>query len=206
MRYLIIFLFFFACSNKESQEYKALSHCADTKLITFANNNPHKFLTNSNIQKIKDAAIKRDKKIQDWIAKNHNPKDLMSIGKVRGKFNEISDPYNLDLSSSIINARSKISDITELNKKNIDWKVDYKKQEFFNYENFYKDCWNEYKKDNGYYENDFLDKYKEWKPQDVNNLVKYTNQKFNAIFQYIKQFQFTTKIIDFHKKLLLIIA
>ena len=130
----------------------------------------------------------------------------MSIGKVRGKFNEISDPYNLDLSSSIINARSKISDITELNKKNIDWKVDYKKQEFFNYENFYKDCWNEYKKDNGYYENDFLDKYKEWKPQDVNNLVKYTNQEFNAIFQYLKQFQFTTKIIDFHKKLLLIIT
>lgn len=206
MRCLIIFFLLFACSNKKNQEYKALSHCADTKFIIYANNNPNKFLKNSDIQKIKDTAIERDKKIQDWMAKNHNPKDLMSIGKIRGKFNDTADPFNLDLSGSILHIISKISNITALNKKNIDWKVEYKKKEFFNYEVFHKDCWNEYKKDNGYYEKDFIEKYKEWRPQEVKNLVKYTNEKFISIFQYLKQFQFTTKIIDFHRKLLLIIS
>ena len=89
-----------------------------------------------------------------------------------------------------------------LNDKTIDWKIDYKKEELTNYAKFHLECWNEYKKDNGYYSKDFIEKYLKWQKQDVSNLNKYHHKVFNYLENFSKDYQFTTEMWELQKKMM----
>ena len=41
---MVLGLSLVSCSRDEENERKALSHCADIKFISYANNNPHLFI------------------------------------------------------------------------------------------------------------------------------------------------------------------
>lgn len=191
-----------SCSKKENEERKALSHCADIKFINYANNNPYAFLDRNKVNQVFKAIRDRDKEITKWTEENHNPKDMMAIGKLRGKMNDLSDPINLDLFMKLTSLLSDVTDITSLNQKTLDWKVDYKKEEFQGYAKFHLDCWNEYKKDNGYYTKEFIGKYSEWQKQDLTRLGQVTHREFDKIFKYSENFIFTSKFTDHFSKLL----
>ena len=198
---LVIFvsLVIVGCSRDENNEKKALSHCADIKFISYANNNPKLFIDPS---KVITETKKRDKKIKEWIKINHNEKDLMGIGKLRDKMNDKFDDINYPLSREILFLFSKARNVTMLNDKTIDWKIEYKKEELTNYAEFHLECWNEYKKDNGYYSKDFIEKYLEWQEQDVSNLNKYHHKVFNNLENFSKDYQFTTKMWELEKKMM----
>ena len=123
---LFISLVIIGCSREENNERRAVSHCADIKFINYANNNPHLFIDPS---KAIAETKKRDKKIKEWIKINHNPKDLMSIGKLRAKMNDKFDDINNPLYMETIFFSSKARNVTMLNDKSIDWKIEYKKDE-----------------------------------------------------------------------------
>jgi hypothetical protein len=194
-----ISLIIVGCNREENNERKALSHCADIKFISYANSNPKLFIDPS---KVIEETKKRDKKIKEWIKINHNEKDLMSIGKLRDKMNDKFDDINYPLHSEILFLFSKARDVTMLNDKTIDWKIEYKKEELTNYEEFHLECWNEYKKDNGYYSKDFIKKYLEWQKQDVSNLNKYHHKVFDDLQVFSKNYQFTTKMWELEKKMM----
>ena len=198
---LVIFLglIIASCSRDEINERAALSHCADIKFISYANNNPKLFIDPS---KVIVETKKRDKKIKEWIKINHNEKDLMGIGKLREKMNDKFDDINYPLHQEILFLFSKANDVTSLNDKTIDWKIEYKKEELTNYEEFHLECWNEYKKDNGYYSKDFINKYLEWQKQDVSNLNKYHHKVFDDLQTFSKDYQFTTEIWALEKKMM----
>ena len=90
----------------------------------------------------------------------------------------------------------------DLNDKIIDWKIDYKKKELTNYAKFHLECWNEYKRDNGYYSKDFIEKYLKWQKQDVSNLNKYHHKVFNYLENFSKDYQFTTEMWELQKKMM----
>ena len=56
---LIIVLIIVGCSRDKNNERKALSHCADIKFISYANNNPKLFIDPS---KVITETKKRDSK------------------------------------------------------------------------------------------------------------------------------------------------
>lgn len=201
---LVVFvsLVIVGCSRDENNEKKALSHCADIKFISYANNNPKLFIDPS---KVITETKKRDKKIKEWIKINHNEKDLMGIGKLREKMNDKFDDINYPLFQEILFLFSKARDVRMLNDKTIDWKIEYKKEELTNYAEFHLECWNEYKKDNGYYSKDFIDKYLEWQEQDVSNLNKYHHKVFNNLENFSKDYQFTTKMWELEKKMMKVV-
>ena len=198
---LVIFLglIIASCSRDEINERAALSHCADIKFISYANNNPNLFIDPS---KVITETKKRDRKIKEWIKINHNEKDLMGIGKLREKMNDQFDDINSPLSREILFLFSKARDVTMLNDKTIDWKIEYKKEELTNYAEFHLECWNEYKRDNGYYSKDFIEKYSEWQKQDVSNLNKYHHKVFNYLENFSKDYQFTTEMWELEKKMM----
>lgn len=198
---LVIFLglIIASCSRDEINERAALSHCADIKFISYANNNPNLFIDPS---KVITETKKRDRKIKEWIKINHNEKDLMGIGKLREKMNDQFDDINSPLSREILFLFSKARDVTMLNDKTIDWKIEYKKEELTNYAEFHLECWNEYKRDNGYYSKDFIEKYLEWQKQDVSNLNKYHHKVFNYLEDFSKDYQFTTELWKLQKKMM----
>ena len=196
---LIIVLIIVGCSRDKNNERKALSHCADIKFISYANNNPKLFIDPS---KVITETKKRDSKIKEWIKINHNEKDLMGIGKLREKMNDKFDDINYPLHQEILFLFSKANDVTSLNDKTIDWKIEYKKEELTSYEEFHLECWNEYKKDNGYYSKDFINKYLEWQKQDVSNLNKYHHKVFDDLQTFSKDYQFTTEIWALEKKMM----
>lgn len=198
---LVIFLglIIASCSRDEINERAALSHCADIKFISYANNNPNLFIDPS---KVITETKKRDRKIKEWIKINHNEKDLMGIGKLREKMNDQFDDINSPLSREILFLFSKARDVTMLNDKTIDWKIEYKKEELTNYAEFHLECWNEYKRDNGYYSKDFIEKYSEWQKQDVSNLNKYHHKVFNYLEDFSKDYQFTTELWKLQKKMM----
>ena len=198
---LVIFLglIIASCSRDEINERAALSHCADIKFISYANNNPNLFIDPS---KVITETKKRDRKIKEWIKINHNEKDLMGIGKLRDKMNDQFDDINSPLSREILFLFSKARDVTMLNDKTIDWKIEYKKEELTNYAEFHLECWNEYKRDNGYYSKDFIEKYSEWQKQDVSNLNKYHHKVFNYLEDFSKDYQFTTELWKLQKKMM----
>ena len=196
---IFISLIIVGCSKKENNERKAISHCSDIKFISYANNNPHLFIDSS---KVIAETKKRDKKIKEWIEINHNPKDLMAIGKLRAKMNDKFDDINNPLYMETLFFSSKARNVTMLNDKSIDWKIEYKKEELTNYTEFHLACWNEYKKDNGYYSKDFIEKYLEWQKQDVLNLNKYHHKVFDDIETFSKDYQFTTEIWALQKKMM----
>ena len=70
-----------------------MSHCADIKFISYANNNPKLFIDPS---KVIVETKKRDK-IKEWVKINDNEKDLMGIGKLREKMNDKFDDINYPL-------------------------------------------------------------------------------------------------------------
>ena len=143
-----------SCGN--NKETKSISHCSDIKFISNANNNPHLFIDPSKV--MAETKI-RDKKIKEWIKINHDPNDLVSIGKLKDKMNANFNDINFPLSSEILFLGSKWMDITMLNDKTRDWHTDHKKKELTNYAEFHLECWNEYKRDNGYHSKDFINKY-----------------------------------------------
>ena len=196
---IFISLIIVGCSRDENNERKALSHCADIKFISYANNNPKVFIDPS---KVITETKKRDRKIKEWIKINHNEKDLMGIGKLREKMNDKFDDINYPLHQEILFLFSKAQNVTMLNDKIIDWKIEYKKEELTNYTEFHLACWNEYKKDNGYYSKDFIDKYLEWQKQDVSNLNKYHHKVFDDLQNFSKDYSFTTVIWELQKKMM----
>ena len=186
-----------SCGN--NKETKSISHCSDIKFISNANNNPHLFIDPSKV--IAETKI-RDKKIKEWIKINHDPNDLMSIGKLKDKMNANFNDINFPLSSEILFLGSKWMDITMLNDKTRDWHTDHKKKELTNYAEFHLECWNEYKRDNGYHSKDFINKYLEWQKQDVSNLNTYYYKVFDDLQIFSKKYQFTTKIWETQKKIM----
>ena len=196
---IFISLIIVGCSKKENNERKAISHCSDIKFISNANNNPHLFIDPSKV--MAETKI-RDKKIKEWIKINHDPNDLMSIGKLKDKMNANFNDINFPLSSEILFLGSKWMDITMLNDKTRDWHTDHKKKELTNYAEFHLECWNEYKRDNGYHSKDFINKYLEWQKQDVSNLNTYYYKVFDDLQIFSKKYQFTTKIWETQKKIM----
>ncbi len=196
---IFISLIIAGCNREENNERRALSHCADIKFISYANNNPKLFIDPS---KVIVETKKRDKKIKEWVKINHNEKDLMGIGKLREKMNDKFDDINYPLHQEILFLFSEARNVTMLNDKTIDWKIEYKKEELTNYEEFHLECWNEYKKDNGYYSKDFIKKYLEWQKQDVSNLNKYHHKVFNYLENFSKDYQFTTEMWELEKKMM----
>ena len=186
-----------SCGN--NKETKSISHCSDIKFISNANNNPHLFIDPSKV--MAETKI-RDKKIKEWIKINHDPNDLMSIGKLKDKMNANFNDINFPLSSEILFLGSKWMDITMLNDKTRDWHTDHKKKELTNYAEFHLECWNEYKRDNGYHSKDFINKYLEWQKQDVSNLNTYYYKVFDDLQIFSKKYQFTTKIWETQKKIM----
>ena len=200
MKLLLLFFILTAlvsCGN--NKETKSISHCSDIKFISNANNNPHLFIDPSKV--IAETKI-RDKKIKEWIKINHDPNDLMSIGKLKDKMNANFNDINFPLSSEILFLGSKWMDITMLNDKTRDWHTDHKKKELTNYAEFHLECWNEYKRDNGYHSKDFINKYLEWQKQDVSNLNTYYYKVFDDLQIFSKKYQFTTKIWETQKKIM----
>ena len=188
---LIIGLIIAGCNREENNKRRALSHCSDIKYITYVNNNPNLFIDPS---KVIAETIKRDKKIKEWIKINHDPNDLMGVTKLKDKMNAKFNDINFPLSSEILFLGSKWMDITNLNDKTRDWHVDHKKKELTNYAEFHLECWNEYKRDNGYHSKDFINKYLEWQKQDVSNLNTYYYKVFDDLQIFSKKYQFTTMI------------
>jgi len=193
MKKILLFLFILtalvSCGN--NKEPKAVSHCSDIKFISYANSNPHLFIDPSKV--IAETKI-RDKKIKEWIKINHDPNDLMGVTKLKDKMNAKFNDINFPLSSEILFLGSKWMDITNLNDKTRDWHIDHKKKELTNYAEFHLECWNEYKRDNGYYSKDFINKYYEWQKQDVSNLNTYYYKVFDDLQIFSKKYQFTTMI------------
>ncbi len=138
---LFISLIIVGCSRDENNERKALSHCADIKFISYANNNPHLFIDPS---KVIAETKKRDKKIKEWIKINYDPKALTGMGKLRAKMNDKTDDISLPLHLETIFIFSKAQNVTMLNDKTIDWKIDYKREELKNYDIFYQECVDNY--------------------------------------------------------------
>ncbi len=62
-----------------------------------------------------------------------------------------------------------------------------------------------YKRDNGYYSEEFIDKYLEWQKQDVSNLGKQTRIFLDEIFKYSENFSYTSKFREHFSMLLGII-
>ena len=196
---IFISLIIVGCNREENNERKALSHCADIKFISYANSNPKLFIDPS---KVIMETKKRDKKIKEWIKINHNQNDLMAIEKLRAKMNDKFDDISHPLHLEIIFLFSKAQDVTMLNDKTIDWKIEYKKEELTNYAKFHLECWNEYKKDNGYYSKDFIENYLEWQEQDVSKLNKYHHKVFSYLENFSKDYQFTTGMWELEKKMM----
>ena len=198
---IFISLIIVGCSKKENNERKAISHCSDIKFISYANNNPHLFIDPS---KVIAETKKRDKKIKEWIEINHNPKDLMAIGKLRAKMNDKFDDINSPLRQEILFLFSKALNVTMLNDKIIDWKMDYKREELKNYDIFYQECVDEFmveyeKMNEG---EDFIKNYYEWQKQDVSNLNKYQHKVFDDLQTFSKDYPFTTVMWELQKKMM----
>ena len=201
---IFISLIIVGCSKEDDNERKAISHCADIKFISYANNNPHLFIDPS---KAITETKKRDKKIKEWIKINHDTKDLMAIGKLRAKMNDKFDDISFPLHSETISIFSKALNVTMLNDKTIDWAMDYKREELKNYDSFYQECVDEFmveyaKMNEG---EDFIKKYYEWQKQDVSNLNKYHHKVFDDIEAFSKDYQFTTEIWALQKKMMKIV-
>ena len=198
---MFISLIIVGCNREENNERRALSHCADIKFISYANNNPKLFIDPS---KVIEETKKRDKKIKEWIKINHNEKDIMGMGKLRAKMNDKFDDISHPLNLEIIFLFSKANDVTSLNDKTIDWAIDYKREELKNYEIFYQECVDDYmveyaKMNEG---EDFIKKYLEWQKQDVSDLNKYHHKVFDDLQTFSKDYPFTDIMWELEKKMM----
>ena len=63
-------------------------------------------------------------------------------------------------------------------------------------------CWNEYKRDNGYYSKEFIDKYLEWQKQDVSNLGKQSYEFLNELLTITSYTRYSKEFTEFFTKLM----
>ena len=147
---IFISLIIVGCSRDENNERKALSHCADIKYIKNLNAYPQIIVNNTKRSEIIQALQTRGEAITEWEKENNTANDLMELTKAKDKFADLSDPINFKLFRLFNKIIAEASNVQALNQKTMDWGIEQKKNEFFYYAEFHLECWNEYKRDNGY--------------------------------------------------------
>ena len=200
---IFIGLIIVGCSRDENNERKALSHCADIKYIKNLNAYPEIILTKDRRLGIIKELKNREITIKKWMKENNTAKDLMGPTKAKDKFNNLADETSITLFLLMSEAPGEAADIQALNEKTIDYKVDYKKEEFFYYAEFHLECWNEYKRDNGYYSKEFINKYLEWQKQNVTNLGKQSYEFLNEMIILTENYSYTSKFRE-HLKIVMV--
>ena len=196
---LIIGLIIAGCSRDENNERKALSHCADIKYIKNLNAYPQIIVNNTKRSEIIQALQTRGEAITEWEKENNTANDLMELTKAKDKFADLSDPINFKLFRLFNKIIAEASNVQALNQKTMDWGIEQKKNEFFYYAEFHLECWNEYKRDNGYYSKEFIDKYLEWQKQDVTNLGKQSYEFLNEMITLTENYSYTSKFREHFK-------
>ena len=196
---LIIGLIIAGCNREENNERKALSHCADIKYINFMNSNPQFIVDLNKKVEFIEAVQEREVAVQKWMKENNTSKDLMGPTKAQNKFADLSDPINFKLYRLFNKIISEASNVQALNQKTMDWGIEYKKKEFIRYAEFHLECWNEYKRDNGYYSKEFINKYLEWQKQDVTNLGKQSYEFLNEMITLTENYSYTSKFREHFK-------
>ena len=202
---LIIGLIIAGCSRDENNERKALSHCADIKYIKNLNAYPQIIVNNTKRSEIIQALQTRGEAITEWEKENNTANDLMGLTKAKDKFADLSDPINFKLFRLFNKIIAEASNVQALNQKTMDWGIEQKKNEFFYYAEFHLECWNEYKRDNGYYSKEFIDKYLEWQKQDVTNLGKESYEFLNEMLQLTGYTSYSKEFREHFTKLMAIL-
>ena len=202
---IFISLIIAGCSRDEENERKALSHCADIKYIKNLNAYPEIIVNKTKQGEFIDAIQEREVAVQKWMKENNTTKDLNGPSKAKAKFADLSDPINFKLYRLFSSIISEASNVQALNQKTMDWGVEQKKDEFFYYAEFHLECWNEYKRDNGYYSKEFIDKYLEWQKQDVSNLGKQSYDFLNEMLQATNNTSYSNDFRDHFTKLMAIL-
>ena len=203
---IFISLIIVGCNREENNERRALSHCADIKYIKYMNSNPQLIVNKAKQKEFIDAIQERDIAVRKWMKENKTTKDLMGGVKAENKFDNLADPINFKLFNLFNGVFSEASDIQALNEKTIDYKVEYKKKEYIRYKEFHLECWNEYKRDNGYYSKEFIDKYLEWQKQDVSNLSKQSHDFLNEMLQLTRFTSYSKGFSDHYELLISMLA
>lgn len=202
---IFISLIIIGCNRDENNERKALSHCADIKYINFINSNPQFIVDLNKKVDFIEAVQEREVAVQKWMKENNTAKDLMGPTKAQNKFADLSDPINFKLYRLFNKIIAEASNVQALNQKTMDWGIEYKKKEFIRYAEFHLECWNEYKRDNGYYSKEFIDKYLEWQKQDVTNLGKESYEFLNEMLQLTGYTSYSKEFRDHFTKLMAIL-
>ena len=202
---LIIGLIIAGCNREENNERKALSHCADIKYINFINLNPQFIVDLNKKVEFIEAVQEREVAVQKWMKENNTANDLMGLTKAKDKFADLSDPINFKLFRLFNKIIAEASNVQALNQKTMDWGIEQKKNEFFYYAEFHLECWNEYKRDNGYYSKEFIDKYLEWQKQDVSNLGKKSYEFLNEVLEITSYTRYSKEITEHFTKLMVIL-
>ena len=151
------------------------------------------------------AILDREEAVQKWMKENNTTKDLNGPSKASAKFADLSDPINFELYSLFNKVIADASSIQSLNEKTMDYKVEYKKKEYISYAEFHLECWNEYKRDNGYYAKEFIDKYLEWQKQDVSNLGKQSYDFLNGMLKATNNTSYSNEFRNHFRKLMAIL-
>ena len=191
MRKNLIYITIFLCllvSCSKNKSSTAVRHCADIKYINFANNNPELFINSSNLR---DASIKTQKKIDKWKSENDFQNSLMGGAEFKKKTKELS----FEVITEVLSLNSKVTDVLALNKKTIDWKVEAKKEIFLNYDEYFSECFDEAMLNSDL----FIDKFYEWKPQKVSNILKVARSENERVMKFINQFDFAVHIREWHE-------
>ena len=202
---IFISLIIVGCSRDENNERKALSHCADIKYIKNLNAYPQIIVNNTKRSEIIQALQTRGEAITEWEKENNTANDLMGSTKAKDKFADLSDPINFKLFRLFNKIIAEASNVQALNQKTMDWGIEQKKNEFFYYAEFHLECWNEYKRDNGYYSKEFIDKYLEWQKQDVSNLGKKSYEFLNEVLEITSYTRYSKEITEHFTKLMVIL-
>lgn len=185
--FLLLLLFLInSCSKNKSSI--AVRHCADIKYINFANNKPELFINSSNLI---DASIKTQKKIDKWKSENDFQNSLMGGAEFKKKTKELS----FEVITEVLSLNSKVTDVLALNKKTMDWKVEAKKENFLNYDKYFSECFDEAMSNSDL----FIDKYYEWKPQNVSNILNVARSENEQVIKFINQFDFAVHIREWHE-------
>ena len=202
---ILISLIIVGCNRQEIKESKAISHCADIKYINFMNKNTQFIIDLNKEIEFLGAILDREEAVQKWMKENNTTKDLNGPSKAKAKFADLSDPINFKLYRLFSSIISEASNVQALNQKTMDWGVEQKKDEFFYYAEFHLECWNEYKRDNGYYSKEFIDKYLEWQKQDVSNLGKQSYEFLNELLTITSYTRYSKEFTEFFTKLMAIL-
>ena len=202
---ILISLIIVGCNREENNERKALSHCADIKYIKNLNAYPQIIVNNTKRSEIIQALQTRGEAITEWEKENNTANDLMGSTKAKDKFDNLVDPINFELYGLFNSIIAEASNVQALNEKTMDWGIEQKKDEFFYYAEFHLECWNEYKRDNGYHSKEFIDKYLEWQKQDVSNLGKQSYEFLNELLKITSYTRYSKEFTEFFTKLMAIL-